>query len=97
MKKRRAPGPKVNPTRKRFYDRPPDAQSGKALHPTRGGERERERGRNCLSDGTTGAIEESGGKNATERNNEGLLKKGAGSPVHRRRKGERERGKGGRT
>ena len=66
---------KGNPTRKRFYDRPPDAQSGKALHPTRGGEREREGGSNCLSDGTTDAIEESGGKNATERNNEGLLKK----------------------
>ena len=34
-----------NPTRKRFYDRPPDAQSGKALHPTREGERERGRER----------------------------------------------------
>ncbi len=82
---------KGNPTRKRFYDRPPDAQSGKALHPTRGGEREREGGSNCLSDGTTDAIEESGGKNATERNNEGLLKKRsrlAGTSAKERRKGK---------
>ena len=34
--------------------------------------------------GTTDAIEESGGKNATERDDGGLLKKGTGSPVHRR-------------
>ena len=75
---------------------PPDPKGNPTRPPLKGGEREREGGSNCLSDGTTDAIEESGGKNATERNNEGLLKKGAGSPVHRRRKGERERGKGGR-